>query len=323
MKKIHIIGGGGYVGCAVIDFFLKKNFSVICSDNFIYGHNFSIKKFTNNKNFKFNKLDLNNKNLNFSKFNVNFVVVLAGLVGDPITKKYKKKSILINEFGIKKIVNYYKDKKVRFIFVSTCSNYGVSKNITNEKSKLRPKSLYAKQKVIIEKYIFSLKKKATFSPVILRFATAFGISLRPRFDLTLNQFVLNAFLKKNLEIYDHETWRPYCHIKDFAKVIFKCLFIEKNKVNFEVYNVGSDINNSRKIDLAKAIEKFFPQFNYKISNKSKDMRDYRVSFKKVKNKLKIKNFYPIKFGILEIKNYLNKSKQPEKYLKYGNYKLLR
>ena len=58
-------------------------------------------------------------------------------------------------------------------------------------------------------------------------ATAFGISERLRFDLTLNEFVLYAYLKRKVEIYDHKTWRPYCHVKDFAKVIFKCLVIKK------------------------------------------------------------------------------------------------
>ena len=57
------------------------------------------------------------------------------------------------------------------------------------------------------------------SKTILRFATAFGLSKRMRFDLTVNEFVKTAFLKENLEIYHGQTYRPYCHVNDFAKII--------------------------------------------------------------------------------------------------------
>ena len=104
---------------------------------------------------------------------------------------------------------------------------------------------------------------------------------------TLNEFVLYAYLKRKVEIYDHKTWRPYCHVKDFAKVIFKCLVIKKKNIYYEIFNVGSESNNSRKIDLAKRIKKSFPKFKYEITNTSKDARDYRVSFLKLKRKLDI------------------------------------
>lgn len=321
MKKTLIIGGGGYIGCILTDFFLKKNHFIICADNFIFGHKNSVKKFKHNKNFKSLHLDLRKKNLKTLPQKVDNVILLAGLVGDPITKKYKEEAKQINEFGIKRVINFYRKKKVRFIFVSTCSNYGVSKKIATEKTKLNPKSLYAKQKVKIEKYILGLKRKSIFEPVILRFATAFGISERLRFDLTLNEFVLYAYLKRKVEIYDHKTWRPYCHVKDFAKVIFKCLVIKKKNIYYEIFNVGSESNNSRKIDLAKKIKKSFPKFKYEITNTSKDARDYRVSFLKLKRKLNIKNFVSIKEGIKEIKQFLKKSNNSKSLLKFGNFRL--
>ena len=108
--------------------------------------------------------------------------------------------------------------------MSTCSNYGVVKNneIVNEKSKLNPISLYAKSKVKFEKYLQKNKKSKT-KITILRFATAFGLSSRMRFDLTINEFVREIFLKNSLEVYESETWRPYCHVKDFALAIFKVI----------------------------------------------------------------------------------------------------
>ena len=90
----------------------------------------------------------------------------------------------------------YKNIK-NLIFVSTCSNYGITKNQTlvSEDHELKPLSPYAKAKVKIEKYI--LDKKHLYSPTILRFATAFGYSPRMRFDLTVNHFCYSMFKEKN------------------------------------------------------------------------------------------------------------------------------
>ena len=317
-KKILVVGGAGYLGSKFCEFNLSKKKIVHCLDNCIYQNRYSIENLKKNKNFKFLNFDIKKKYLNNYKYDA--VIIFAGLVGDPITKKYEKLSQKINVDGIKKIINYYKNQNIRLIFMSTCSNYGFIKNeIAIEKTKLKPKSIYAKQKVLIEKYIISLKKKSKFCPTILRFATAFGLSLRHRFDLTINEFVLNAFLKKKIEIYDHKTWRPYCHVKDFCKVINICLNLDYKKSYFNILNVGSNKNNFRKIDLARRIKKIIPAFKYEIVKGSKNPRDYRVNFDKLSRFLKVKSFVPIDYGIKEIVKFLKAQKNPKKFLKYGNY----
>ena len=116
MKKTLIIGGGGYIGCTLTDYFLKKDHYIICVDNFIFGHKKSIKKFKYNKNFKFINLDLRKKSLNVLPEKIDNVILLAGLVGDPITKKYKEEAKQINDLGIKKVINFYKKKKSKIYF---------------------------------------------------------------------------------------------------------------------------------------------------------------------------------------------------------------
>ena len=255
---------------------------------------------------------------------ISSIIILAGLVGDPITKKYPELSQQINYTAIRKIINFYKNLKVKLIFVSTCSNYGFLENkIANEKTTLNPKSLYAKQKVKIEKYIISLKKKSEFTPVILRFSTAFGVSNRPRFDLTINEFVLYAVTRKKLQIYDHETWRPYCHLKDFANVIQKCIEVDKKKINYQIFNVGDYKNNFQKIEIAKLIKKHIPSFKYDIVKTKNDPRNYVVNFDKIKAKLNIKKFVSVEMGIIEMIEYLKKQKNIKKFFKFGNYKVRR
>ena len=148
-------------------------------------------------------------------------------------------------------------KKIdQFIFVSTCSNYGLSKSNKrlNENSRLRPISLYAKAKVEIEKFLINNKKKLNYSFNILRFATAYGTSPRMRFDLTINQFVNEIYFDKEVGVYDPDTWRPYCHIKDFAGAIHKVILKSEN-IKYQVFNIGSNNNNYSKIQIIKLIIK--------------------------------------------------------------------
>ena len=167
----------------------------------------------------------------------------------------------------------------------------------------------------------SLRKKTKFSPTILRFSTAFGVSARPRFDLTINEFVLHAVTKKKLQIYDHETWRPYCHLLDFAKVIQKCIEADRKKINYQIFNVGDYKNNYQKIEIAKLIKKHIPSFEYEIVKTKNDPRNYVVNFDKIKKKLGIKNFVSVEAGIVEMIKYLQKKKNTKNLFKFGNYNI--
>ncbi len=167
MKKILLIGGEGYIGRSLINYFSKKKYKLVSFDNCIYGQNLN-SKFKKIKNYHFINGDISKKKDldKVSKINFDAIVLLAGLVGDPITKKYKFLSKKINEKAsidlIKKIYSWDNSKK--FIFVSTCSNYGFSRSkYLTEKHKLKPISLYAKSKVKVEKKIMNLKKKNLFN----------------------------------------------------------------------------------------------------------------------------------------------------------------
>ena len=322
-KNIIIIGGAGYIGNVVADYFLKKNYEVISYDNLIY-KNKPISKFLKHKNFKFIKGDLRNlKKLSVALKNQKNVVILAGLVGDPITKKYPKLSEKINYQGIKKLILLCnKTQSIeRLVFVSTCSNYGIGKGkkLLNERAPLRPISHYSKQKVKIEKFILNLKNK-NFSPVILRFATAFGLSLRMRFDLTINHFTKSFIKKEILKIFDPETSRPYCHVIDFARSIEKVLISEKKKIDNQVFNIGNNKNNYSKQNIINRISKLIPKTKLIYLKGDVDKRDYKVDFNKAKKVLKFVPKYSIKDGILEIKKFLIQNKNLN-FKKLGNYNI--
>ena len=67
-----------------------------------------------------------------------------------------------------------------------------------------------------------------------------------RFDLTVNHFTKSFIEKETLEVYDPNTWRPYCHVKDFARLIHKVIICEKKLINYQIFNAGNNKNNFTK-----------------------------------------------------------------------------
>jgi nucleoside-diphosphate-sugar epimerase len=324
-KSILILGGAGYIGTVVVDFFLKKKYKVTCIDNLLYGQKGILKSFKKNKNFIFLNIDLRDrKKIDKVLSQETNILILAGLVGDPITKKYKKLSHSINYIGIKNLILSCRSKKniKRLVFVSTCSNYGIGeKKLLSEKAKLKPLSYYSKQKVMIEKLLIKMKK-TDFTSTILRFATAFGLSPRMRFDLTINHFVKSLSDGETLKIYDPKTSRPYCHVLDFARAINKVFESKTEKVDKEVFNVGDNKNNFSKKKIVEQVSKYISSPKILFLKKGVDKRDYTVDFMKIKKRLNFKTKYSVNFGIKEILNYVEKNKKNKKSLKkLGNFNI--
>ena len=328
MKKILIIGGAGYVGTVVTSHFLTLGIKVNVLDNFVYDNYFSVSSFIGDPFYKIFKGDfVDKKVLDKCTDGVDQVFLLAGLVGDPITKNYPMESEFINEIQIKKCIDYFDNKNIeKLIFISTCSNYGLIKEheLADENFKLNPLSLYANAKVNTEKYILSKKGKTNYSGVIVRFATAFGLSPRMRFDLTISEFTRDLFFKEKLVVFDEHTWRPYCHISDFARLLEAVYFIDSAKVNFEIFNAGGDKNNFTKQMILDCITKNLDECNIVFNQNDSDPRNYRVSFKKVKEILDFEPIFSIEEGVEELIQALKIGLYNDSLINknlYGNYSI--
>ena len=325
-KKVLLIGGAGYIGTVITQYLLDKNYEVTCADNFIYNVSDQVIPFFDNKNYKFKFYDFAKKNsIDELVQEKDYIVFLGGLVGDPITKKYLNLSQSINfdgiEYFITKLSNLFKGK---FIFISTCSNYGLipENDLADENYSLSPLSHYAKCKVLIEELILSMKDKVDYTATILRFATAFGLSPRMRFDLTVNEFTKSIFLGDSLEVYDPDTWRPYCHTKDFARIIELVFNSDKDSIYFEVFNAGSNENNYTKRMIVEEITKHIKNENITFLDKGNDPRNYKVDFKKIK-KLGFVPEKSISKGIEELIFRLRQNFFRTKFSanSYGNYEI--
>ena len=308
MKNILVTGGAGYVGSGLLSELLNKGYFVTCVDNLMFGGE-SLLDIWHNKNFTFINCDINrHEELDkiFSKNNFDAVIHLAAIVGDPACKLNSDLAIKTNWESSKWLIDRSKNKGVsRFIFASTCSNYGKMDDpeaYVDENSKLAPVSLYAELKVKFEKYMLSeMKKTDGFSPTSLRFSTVYGLSRRMRFDLTVNEFTKDLALEKELVIFGEQFWRPYCHVRDFSNAFITVLNSPIEKIAYNVFNVGDTKENYTKQMLVNEIKKVLPNSKIKYVVKNDDPRDYRVNCDKIKKELGFEISMKVIDGIMEIK----------------------
>ena len=190
----------------------------------------------------------------------------------------------------------------------------------DENSKLAPVSLYAELKVKFEQYMLNeIEKNNNFSPTSLRFSTVYGLSPRMRFDLTVNEFTKDLALGKELVVFGEQFWRPYCHVKDFSNAFITVLNSPKEKVAYNVFNVGDTKENYTKQMIINEILKLLPNSKIRYVKKNEDPRDYRVNFDKIKKELGFNISMTVPNGIREIKRVIQEQliKDPENQ-KYYN-----
>ena len=314
MKNILVTGGAGYVGSGLLRELLLKGYNVTCIDNLLFGGE-SLLDIWHNKNFTFYKCDINDsQKLDevFLKNNFDGVIHLAAIVGDPACKINSDLAIKTNFESSKNLLEKSKNSEVsKFIFASTCSNYGKMDDpeaYVDENSKLAPVSLYAELKVKFEKYMLSeIKKIDGFSPTSLRFSTVYGLSPRMRFDLTVNEFTKDLALGKELIVFGEQFWRPYCHVRDFSNAFITVLNSPNEKVAYNVFNVGDTKENYTKQMIVNEIKKVLPNSKIKYVKKNEDPRDYRVNFDKIKKELGFKISMTVPDGIKEIKRVIQEN----------------
>ena len=330
MKKTLLIGGAGYIGLKVTDYLLASGEQVCCVDNGTYQNLGLVSQFWGNKNYDFIFGNMGDVSvLEKALENVTDVVLLAGLVGDPITKKFPIQSEQVNDVELTDCLKFLNGRGLdRVVFISTCSNYGLipDDQLATEESELSPLSSYARSKVHAESFLLSMKGSVDYSPTVLRFATAFGIAPRMRFDLTVNEFSRDLALGRELLVYDPDTWRPYCHVNDFAMLIHKTLRACKSAVGFEVFNAGGDENNFTKREIVNTILKHLPCAADRVAFREhgNDPRNYRVSFQKVKEVIGFQPTFTVEDGVLEVINAVQNrvfDQHAELPNIYGNYDL--
>jgi len=288
-RTVLVVGGAGYVGSVLVPTLLDAGAQVRVLDQLIYDNGFALAPLLDHPRLRFHRGDLRDPDdLAQAAQGTTDVVLLASLVGDPICKTYPELARSVNEDGAKATVDQLDAFGVsRFVFTSTCSNYGIheSSTLATEDSALNPQSLYARTKIAVEEYVLGRGRELASTATVLRIATAYGLSPRMRFDLTVSQFAWEMTSGRPLVVFDADTWRPYCHIRDIAKAVMTVLTAPESAVRGEVFNVGDTTQQFTKRMIVDEVSKHLGDAPVTYKEGDADPRNYRVSFEKIADRL--------------------------------------
>lgn len=215
---------------------------------------------------------------------IDAVVHLAALSNDPLGKLRPGLTQQINHEGTLHVAKCAKKAGTeRFVFASSCSNYGqAGSDMIDEMGQLNPVTDYGKSKVLAERDLASLADD-TFTPVFLRFSTAYGVSPRMRFDIVLNNLVAHAYTTKKITMMSDGTpWRPIVHVEDMARAMAAAIAADANKVRGEAFNVGITEHNYQISELAEIVAETVPNCTIDYAEGAgPDKRSYRVDCAKI------------------------------------------
>ncbi len=308
-RHILITGGAGYIGSALTARLLREGCHITVVDDLLFGGE-SLTAFFHHPRFHFVKANVwETRAIRLAPREgwtpVEAVIHLAAIAGFPACQAVGRQvAWRYNVEATQRVFEQASDLGVeRFIYVSTYSNYGLStdgKPVT-EDSPLNPQSLYAETKVNAERYLLA-HADAACSPVIFRVATLYGLSPRTRFDMIVNQFVLEAYTKRALLIYQRGYSRSFLHLQDAMQGLHLGLTAPREEISGQIFNLGTDRGNHTKDEIVALILKRLPEtvVRYKDMTFGGDMRDITVSYQKIQEQLGFEAQYSVDDGVREV-----------------------
>jgi nucleoside-diphosphate-sugar epimerase len=207
------------------------------------------------------------------------IVHLAGLSNDPLGDYDPSLTDEINCQASVRVARLARKVGVRrFVFASSCSNYGASgDSFLDERAAFNPVTPYGESKVNVERAVSALAT-ADFSPTFLRASTAYGMSPRIRFDLVVNNLTAWAFTTGRVYLKSDGTpWRPIVHVEDIARAYIATLKAPVELVHNAAFNVGTTTENYQIRELAEMVENVVPGCRVEFApDAGPDKRCYRV-----------------------------------------------
>ena len=312
--RVLVTGGAGYLGSRVSTHLIESGIEVVVLDKLVYGGE-GLLHLLDHRCFRLIVGDIRDgKTLRDAMKGVEAVVHLAAIVGEEACQVDPENTVSVNDSGTRDVVRMAEETGARrFIFLSTCSNYGISssENLADEDTPLRPLSLYAETKVRGEQTVLSVRH-GNMTVCVLRLSTLCGVSGRMRFNLLLNEMARAAVRGEKITVYAPQAWRPFLHIRDAARVIEHCLEVAGESIGGEVFNVVGE--NLQKKHMIELVLKHFPGTPVEIKEtggKTQDLRDYRVSAERITRKIQFRPERTIEQAFLEVASAVRQGAFPD------------
>src|SRR5438445_796069 len=300
---VLVLGGAGYIGSILVRELLAVGKKVRVLDSLVYGDG-AIRDILGHPNFELKIGDCRKiQDVVGAVKGAQSVVHLAAIVGDPACEVDRETSLQINYAATRMLVEVVRGNGIqRLVFASSCSVYGATELLMDEHSTVKAVSLYGQTKIDSEEALLEAHS-GNFFPVILRLATVFGLSYRPRFDLVVNLLTAKAYKEGVITVCNGTQWRPFIYVRDVAVGIARVLDAPLSVIRGEVFNLGDIRMNYQLSEVADKILAVFPTTKV-MHLENSDRRNYRVSFDKIHRQLGFECTLGLDDGIRELRRAL-------------------
>ncbi len=278
--KVILTGHKGYIGSVLTPMLLERGHEVFGIDSDLFRESTFAGSLTEIPELSKDIRDLGDSDLPrdlLSGFDA--VIHLAGLSNDPLGDYQPGLTEQINAQASIALAKRAKAAGIkRFLFASSCSNYGASgDDFLTETAPFNPVTPYGHSKVMVETAVAPLADDS-FSPVFLRASTAYGVSPRIRFDLVTNNLTAWAFTTGEVRMKsDGKPWRPIVHISDIARAYIAALEADRADIHNQAFNVGQTSENYTIREIAEIVRDVVPGSRVTFADDaSPDARNYRV-----------------------------------------------
>ncbi len=298
--RILVTGTEGYLGCLLAPRLLAAGHDVVGVDTGYYAQGWLY----NGVPQTARTLRKDIRHLDAADLEgVDAVVHMAELSNDPLGQLAPNVTYDVNHKGSVRLAELARAAGVStFVYMSSCSVYGVADGTVDETSPVNPQTAYAECKALVERDLTAMAGD-DFSPTFMRNATAFGTSPRMRFDIVLNNLAGLAWTTGRIAMTSDGTpWRPLVHGLDIAQGIERVLAAPRDTVHAQTFNVGASDHNYRVREIAETVAEVFPGCELSFGDNGGDNRSYRVDFAKIEDVLGYRAQWDVARGARQLRD---------------------
>ena len=323
-KEILITGGAGFIGSNLCDYFLNKNYKIICMDNFATGYRRNIEKHLSNPNFTLIEGDIRRlSDCQKAVEGVDYVLHQAALGSVPRSIQDPVTSNDVNVGGFLNMLIAARDAGVkRFVYAASSSTYGDSESLPKVEDKIgNPLSPYAITKYVNELYADVFSKTYGIETIGLRYFNVFGRRQDPNgaYAAVIPKFVMQ-FMKHESPVIngDGDYSRDFTYIDNVIHMNELAMTTDNPKAVNTVYNTAFGDRTTLN-DLVGYLKEFLQEYDSEIGNvevvhgpnRKGDIPHSLASIDKAKELLGYNPQYSIKQGLEQaVKWYWENLKQP-------------